>query len=56
VSTAEWRQDHSEYRASAIALEQKLSLMLAHDRLLYDALLRQRLRIEPDLLMTRQRA
>ena len=35
-STAEWRQDHSEHRASAIALEQKLSLMRAHDCLLYE--------------------
>jgi len=28
--------DHSEHRASAIALEQKLSLMRAHDCLLYE--------------------
>src|SRR5437016_14245600 len=35
-STAEWRQDHSEHHASAIALEQKLSLMPTPDKLTYE--------------------
>jgi hypothetical protein len=46
LSAAEWRQDHSEHRASAIALEQKLSLMLAHDCLLYEQV-QPRMRFEP---------
>ena len=43
-------------RTSKRRLVRQTVRVLAHDRLLYDALLRQRLRIEPDLLMTRQRA